>query len=259
MPDTISAGVRIYYEIDGDGPAVVIQHGFLGSPTAWRDAGYVEALSGRYQVILIEARGHGRSDKPSDPSVYSYEQMAGDVLAVLDACGIERTHFWGYSMGGCIGYRLGRIAPGRFQSLVLGGAQPYPVAEDDLAEVLMWERDLRQGMGAFIDGMERREGPLPPAVRTRWLALDGRALAALVEGQVAGDRTGIPEPFDDLSMPCLLYAGTADPFARDLPRAAAALPHATAVLFGGCDHEGAFDNTAIIPIVSAFLERAGDP
>ena len=53
-------------------------------------------------------------------------------------------------------------------------------------------------------------------------------------------------------MPCLLYAGTADPLARELPRAAA-------VLFGGFDHMGTFSNRAILPYVKAFLQLAGDP
>lgn len=66
MPETTSNGVRIRFEVEGRGPAVVIQHGFLGSPTSWREAGYVDALTDRYRVILVDARGHGESDKPHD-------------------------------------------------------------------------------------------------------------------------------------------------------------------------------------------------
>jgi pimeloyl-ACP methyl ester carboxylesterase len=260
MPYVTSAGVQIHFEIEGNGPSLVVQHGFLGSPADWRAAGYIDALTDCYQLLLIDARGHGQSDKPHDATLYSYEQMAADVLAVLDAAGMERAHYWGYSMGGCIGYRLGRMAPDRIQSLVLGGAQPFPVAEADLAEELgELGDDLRQGMDAFVAGFERRNGPLPTDQRTRWLTcFDGPALAASLEGQLREDRAGMPEPFDDLTMPCLLYAGTADTLARETPRAAAALPHATALLFGRLDHVGAFDNPAIVPYVRSFLERTDD-
>lgn len=184
--------------------------------------------------------------------------MAADVVAVLDAAGIDRAHYWGYSMGGCVGFRLARASPGRSRSLVLGGTQPFPVAEDDLADAIVWARDLGEGMDVFVDRLERREGPVPPDLRARWLNLDGPALAASMASAVIEDRAGMPGPFGDLVAPCLLYAGTDDHFARDLPRTAAALPDARAVLFGGFGHEEAFDNAEIVPYVRAFLETADD-
>lgn len=255
MPTAMSDGIRIHFEVEGQGPALVIHHGFLGSPQSWRDAGYVDAMTNRYQVILIDARGHGRSDKPHDVAVYSYEQMAADVLAVLDAAGVARMHFWGYSMGGFVGFRLARLAPTRVRSLVLGGCQPFPVPEEGLAEMRGWVRDLGQGMAAFIMGFEASEGPLPPDLKATWMTFDAPALAASAGRQLLGDQAGVPEPYDDLTMPCLLYAGTEDCFAHDLPRAAAALPDARAVLFGGYDHGATFDNSEIVPYVQSFLER----
>lgn len=58
------------------------------------------------------------------PAAYDVRLMAGDALAVLDACAVERTHFWGYSMGGRVGFQIASDAPQRLRSLILGGTSP---------------------------------------------------------------------------------------------------------------------------------------
>ena len=67
----INEGVRIHYELEGDGPALVLHHGFSGSLRHWYMNGYVEALRRTYRLILVDARGHGESDKPHDPASYA--------------------------------------------------------------------------------------------------------------------------------------------------------------------------------------------
>jgi pimeloyl-ACP methyl ester carboxylesterase len=72
--------LQIHYEVEGSGPPVVLQHGFSDSLESWREYGYVDALAGEHQVILVDCRGHGQSDKPHDPSLYGLDDMAGDVV-----------------------------------------------------------------------------------------------------------------------------------------------------------------------------------
>jgi pimeloyl-ACP methyl ester carboxylesterase len=57
-------GIRIHYEVEGDGPPLVIQHGYSDSIETWYELGYVDALKGTHRLILVDARGHGASDKP---------------------------------------------------------------------------------------------------------------------------------------------------------------------------------------------------
>jgi pimeloyl-ACP methyl ester carboxylesterase len=95
--------VKIYYEVEGEGPLLMLAHGGLGSLNDWRQTGYVGALRGEYHLILFDARGHGRSDRPP---VASLGLMADDVIAVIDALGAARTHYWGYSMGAAVGFEL---------------------------------------------------------------------------------------------------------------------------------------------------------
>ena len=95
-------GQKIAYVVAGSGPAVVLQHGFLSNKEAYAD--YAAALvEAGFMTICTESLGHGESDKPPMAIRYGLKHRAGDIAAVLDAEGIEKAHFIGYSMGGWIG------------------------------------------------------------------------------------------------------------------------------------------------------------
>ena len=102
MPYAHNGSVRIHYQVEGRGPALVLQHGFTESLVDWHESGYVEALRRDYRLILIDARGHGASDKPHHPDAYVLNRRVADVVAVLDALDIAKALYWGYSMGGWI-------------------------------------------------------------------------------------------------------------------------------------------------------------
>jgi len=85
MPYANNQGVRIHYEVEGDGPPLVLLHGFGNTLEMWYDSGHVESLKNDYRLILIDARGHGASEKPHDPEAYKMELMVTDVVAVLNS------------------------------------------------------------------------------------------------------------------------------------------------------------------------------
>jgi pimeloyl-ACP methyl ester carboxylesterase len=103
-------GARIWYSTYGSGPAVMLLHGGLGYSGNW---GYqVPALvRNGYRAVLMDSRGHGRSTRDERP--FSYELMASDVLAVMDALGIARATFVGWSDGACTSLILGATVPDR--------------------------------------------------------------------------------------------------------------------------------------------------
>ncbi len=117
-----NGGVRIHYEVEGGGAPLVLQHGYTDSMETWYDAGYVDGLQSSRRVILVDARGHGASDKPHDTTAYAKELQAADVVAVLRALNVSQADFWGYSMGGQIGFAMAKYARPRVRGLVIGGA-----------------------------------------------------------------------------------------------------------------------------------------
>jgi pimeloyl-ACP methyl ester carboxylesterase len=116
-----SDGVRIRFTDQGQGPPVVLIHGFSASSDMnWGFPGVVEMLAKDFRVITLDNRGHGKSDKPVEVDDYGVN-MVDDVQRLLDHLKIEKAHFVGYSMGGMMTMKLAAIAPQRMNSAVVGG------------------------------------------------------------------------------------------------------------------------------------------
>jgi pimeloyl-ACP methyl ester carboxylesterase len=126
VPYATREDIRLHYEVEGHGPPLVLHHGLGGSLEAWRQLGYAAALRDRCQMVLLDARGHGASDKPHDRAAYGLLSHVADVLTILEALQLPKAHFFGYSMGGLIGFGLAKYAPEPVESLVISGAHPTP-------------------------------------------------------------------------------------------------------------------------------------
>ena len=118
-------GTNINYEVMGEGPPLVLQHGLLSDLNTWKSRGYVDALQDSFQLILIDSRGHGQSDKPDNPTAYELRTRVTDIATVLNELEIKQAHYMGYSMGGWIGYGITIYMPQRFKSLIIGGFGPF--------------------------------------------------------------------------------------------------------------------------------------
>lgn len=263
MPYAENGGVRLYFEVEGDGPPLVLHAGGAQCLQDWRreELDYVRALRDEYQLILMDPRGHGQSDKPHDVAAYAYQTRVQDVTAVLDTVGVERAHFWGYSMGAQIGFGLGIFAPERVRSLILGGYSPYAdYPADRRARWAAHAAGFRQGtreeaMEGYVAGMEADLGPFPPAVRRDFLANDPRALAVVFEAFATLPDIG--ERVAEITAPTLIYAGDQDAPFGGAQRAAAAIPDAIFVALPGQNHAQAiYAAEAILPQVRAFLARS---
>jgi len=248
MPIAVNKGVRIHYEIEGSGPPLVLQHWSLATLQDWRDAGYVSALKDEYRLILIDARGHGESDKPHDPEAYAVEHRVSDIVAVLDDLDTLRAHFLGYSMGGWIGFGAAQYAPQRFRSLIIGGQHPYAQTMEGLRQLI--RRGIEDGAAAFVDTLiDAGFGPISPAERARILGYDFDALLA-----VAGDRESLESVLPSMTMPCLLYVGEADELLPLAKRAAKRMPNVTFVTLPGLGHGGVIERVdLVVPHIKRFL------
>jgi pimeloyl-ACP methyl ester carboxylesterase len=250
MPVVDNDGVRIHYEIEGSGPALLLVHGKTSSLASWRDLGYIDALSVEHQLISVDARGHGASDKPHDPAGYTTQAHVSDMLAILDDLSIAQTHFFGYSMGGRIGFRMGMDAPERLRSLIIGGMHPYrrdPAGDAGTLQL------LRQGMDAYLASIEADFGmPIPEPFRSVLAANDIDALIAITLADMRDP--GIGDGLAGMTVPCLIFAGDRDDNHREARQAAGTLPNATFVSIAGCGHvQDLAQPELVLPHVRSFL------
>jgi pimeloyl-ACP methyl ester carboxylesterase len=118
MPFAAANGHSIYYDIVGEGPAVCLINGYRLSSAAW-PPGFIPRLATRLSVISFDNRGTGRSDKPSFG--YEINNMAKDVVALLDSLGTGRVHLFGFSMGGAIAQEVAIRNAARIDRLILFG------------------------------------------------------------------------------------------------------------------------------------------
>ena len=256
-------GVQIAYGLVGDGAPLLLLHGSMVSAAVWHAFGYVEALRDEHQLVLVDARGHGRSGKPTTMDAYAMARLVADVVAVLDDCGLGQTAYLGYSLGGRVGFGLAMEAPERLSALILGGASHRP-------QTGALDRIFFPG---FIDTIET-EG-IEPSLE-RWSDRHGRAIDPFVRQVLLGNdpRALVPylrqtdqEPgLDDSALsrvqtPVLLFAGEHDHERLADSRAATnILPDAELLVIADGDHESTLAQVdVVVPYVRTFLDRGARP
>lgn len=110
MPSADNDGVSIHYEVTGDGPPVILLHGFPDSGRLWRHQVPALADAG-FRVIVPDMRGYGRSAKPADVDAYHVVHLVGDTQAVLADAGVARAHVVGHDWGAAVAWALASFAP----------------------------------------------------------------------------------------------------------------------------------------------------
>lgn len=268
MPYISNRGVKIFYETAGLGSPLVLAHGMSMSGEDWKEWGYVDLLTKNHRVVLIDARGHGRSDKPRGSENYAKPLRVADHMAVLDHLGIEQAHFWGYSMGASNCFGIALVHPERVRSLILGGYQPF--AAEDLAHLEYKQPPrpfeglpdtpdpimdlLKNGAESWIRFWAQNIN-LTPGLRER---LAANNFAALMDHWDAPDpwKAGVRDRIKDLSVPCLFYAGEKESVVLGAEEAAHLMPNASYRSFAGMNHFDIFDRTdQVLPTVMAFIAQ----
>jgi 3-oxoadipate enol-lactonase len=108
-------GIDINYTVEGEGPWLTLSHSLACNLHMWDEE--AKRLSKRYKVLRYDTRGHGESSAPA--GAYTLELLADDLHGLLQALGVQSTHFVGLSMGGMIGQTFALKYPGMFKSLAL--------------------------------------------------------------------------------------------------------------------------------------------
>lgn len=140
-------GIDIHYEIQGNGPWMTLSHSLACALGMWDPQ--VAMLARRYKVLRYDTRGHGETSAPAGE--YTLDQLAMDAKALLDALGIQDTHWIGLSLGGMIGQTFALKYPGVLKSLVL--ADTTSRRAPDAAQ--LWGERIRiareQGMAPLVE------------------------------------------------------------------------------------------------------------
>lgn len=204
---------RIHYLLEGPASApVLVFSNSLGTDSSMWDP-QAQALGGKFRILRYDTRGHGNSSVTAGP--YSIEQLARDVLALLDELHLDRVHFCGLSMGGMIGMWLGANAPARLHRLALCST----AAKIGTPE--MWdsriETVLKQGMNFIAPGVMERW--FTAGFRGKQLKTVG-GVRKMVEGTnpegyvaccAAVRDFDFRERLQNIRVPVLVMSGTHDP------------------------------------------------
>jgi pimeloyl-ACP methyl ester carboxylesterase len=114
-------GIDMYYETYGQGPPLILLHGFLHTSSMWKP--YIAALAEYYRVIAVDLRGHGRSSNPANQ--FTHRLAALDVYALMEHLGIDRFKAIGFSSGGMTLLHMATQQPERVEAMVLIDATHY--------------------------------------------------------------------------------------------------------------------------------------
>ena len=231
-------GVRTSFEDSGGrGQPVLVYPGFTDPLEYAKTSALAQALHDDFRLIYADHRGQGRSDKPHEVASYDLTTRVADAIAVLDALGIERAHYIGFSLGARLGFAIGEHAPDRLLSLALCGNQPYEWPDGPLirgvSEAVAAGR--AHGMAALVETWESSIGErFPEPQRTWMLANDPLALDALLRSTLS--EGPISQNLRKWSVPCLIYAGAEDEMHEGATRAATEIPGAIFLSLPGHTH-----------------------
>jgi 2-succinyl-6-hydroxy-2,4-cyclohexadiene-1-carboxylate synthase len=264
-----AAGVRLHAELEGEGPPLLLLHGFTGSTRSMESL--AAGLRDRHRVIRLDLIGHGRSEAPRELAPYAMERCVDQVAAALDVLGVERVHVLGYSMGGRVALALAALRAEKLHSAILIGAragieEPSEREKRRRADEALAARIEEEGVEAFVDrwmalplfASQRRLGtPVLAAARAQRLANRAHGLARSLRGMGAGAQPCLHDRLEDVRIPVLLAVGAEDlkfgVIARNL---SARLANSELALIPEAGHAAHIENPdAFLKAARGFLAR----
>ena len=186
MPDLRVNGVRLYYEITGEGTPIIFVHEFAGDFTSWEPQ--IRFFSRRYQTVTYNARGYPPSEVPEDPLSYGQDIATDDLAGIIKALKLSPAHVVGLSMGAYTTLHLGLRYPEVARSLIVAGCGYGSEPE----ERTIFQRDAEElARRLESEGMEKigkiyASGP----TRVQFQRKDPRGYAEFVRNLLAHSAKG---------------------------------------------------------------------
>src|ERR1700682_836306 len=256
MPKIDRGGVKIYYDVYGNGPVLLLTHGYSSTSAMWQ--GQIEALSKNHKLVLWDMRGHGQSDYPDDPKAYSEALTVADMAALLDEVRADSAIVGGLSLGGYMSLAFYRSHPRRVGALLIIDTGPG-FKRDDAREA--WNKRAHETGDRF-----EREGlaVLKSASRERSTVShrDAWGLARAARGMLTQRDARVIESLPNIKVPSLVVVGADDaPFLAASDYMAAKIPKAKKVVIPGAGHAVNIDQPqafidAVLPFLDGFPRNA---
>ena len=257
--------MRLHYEVDGEGPTVVLIHAGICDSRSW-DPQW-EVLRERYRVLRLDLPGFGRSPPP-DPSQSPMQAVAG----LLDQLSVERASLVGASFGGLVSMELALERPELPEALVLIGAslpdhrwsrtmEEYGAEEDDALARGDLDRAVEANLRTWVDGPERGPGDVDPEIRMAVAEVTRKSLELQVREQDRAEEPAVPDVggrLAEIGVPALVMVGALD--VEDMrsiaARLARELPDARLVTVPDAAHLPALERPdAVTPEIESFLRE----
>jgi len=245
-------GITIRYDVSGSGPALLLTHGYSSTGRAWD--GQHGALDDRHRVISWDMRGHGETESPADPALYSHDLTVGDMHGLLRHLGVERAVVGGLSLGGTMSLAFYHRHPEMVRALVICDSGPGYRNAEARAE---WNRRA-QARAADLQarGLEALSGgsrDMREAVRRHRSA---QGLAHAARGMLAQRDSSIIDSLPDVRVPTLVIVGDQDaPFLAPCEYMAKKIPGARLEIIKDAGHSSNLDQPeAFNRVLRAFLD-----
>jgi pimeloyl-ACP methyl ester carboxylesterase len=209
---TTSEGVRIAYQLHGDGAALLLLHGLGSRADDWAD--HFDVLTPRRRCIVPDLRGHGASDSPPGP--HTPTRHAADVTSLLDELGIEEADVIGYSMGGAAAFALAVASPSRVRSLcIVNSAPSFELKTVKMKMELVVRRILITTVGVekLAGVIAKRLFPKPDQQALRDRAIDSikrNSKEAYLDSLMGLAGWTVQDRIGELTMPTLVVAADQD-------------------------------------------------
>ncbi|MBV9332139.1 MAG: alpha/beta fold hydrolase [Alphaproteobacteria bacterium] len=232
-------GVKLYYETHGEGPVILLSHGYSATSQMWK--GQVAALSARHRLVIWDMRGHGRSDYPEDPALYSEEATVADMAALLDEVGAKTAIVGGLSLGGYMSLAFNLAHPDRVAALLIidtgpGYRRDEPREGWNRNAIRTAERFEREGLGQLSGAS---------AERATAAHRDASGLAKAARGMLTQRDARVIDSLSGIKVPSLVVVGANDtPFLAAADYMAAKIPGAAKVVIAGAGHASNIDQPA---------------
>lgn len=246
MPMLDRDGVKIHYEVAGEGPALLLTHGYSATGEMWQ--GQLATLSPHFKVITWDMRGHGASDYPEDQAAYSEEATVADMAALLDAVGAEQAIIGGLSLGGYMSLAFHRAHPQRTRALLI--IDTGPGYKNDQAREDWNANAIRRAERLEADGLGDVSKASAEVRQARHRDASGLARAA--RGMLTQRDARVIESLPGIAVPSVVIVGAQDtPFLAASDYMAAKIPGAKKIVIEGAGHSVNIDkpeafNTALM-------------